>query len=161
MFNRPPQILPAAVASVAAGKASMEPAYMPSQAVRTSAPSSSKFRVSTFYSAPTSTYSETYEPPRITAFGRIAVIESRFVSGRWKHTAFSEEGKRITDECGHVLFDEGRLPLLFKPDQEKQFASATLGTDASVVWIGHEVMVHGSRDGKSVGVIRFYHEPPI
>ena len=79
-------------------------------------------RVSTFYNDTQATYSETYEPVRQTSVGDVWRVESRFISDRWLHLAYSFKGNQISFPDGGIgMFEQGDLPLLFDPLVERQY----------------------------------------
>jgi hypothetical protein len=114
-------------------------------------------RVGTFYSAARDSYCETYEPARPSAHGPIGRIESRFIGGRWIHMAYRFSGAAVCSSDDDVLlFEQSSLPLMFDPDAERAFAKhwLTSGAGSEVVNLPNNVVVYGSRDRSSLGIIR-------
>lgn len=114
-------------------------------------------RVSTFYSSCRASYSETYEPPRVTQFGPISRVESRFIGDEWRHIAVRADGKTLQRSASQFrLFNENELPLLFEPELERETAKYILTENGNeeAVRINKHTIVHGSRDHSSVGIIR-------
>ncbi|MBU6450161.1 MAG: hypothetical protein KGS72_00165 [Cyanobacteria bacterium REEB67] len=115
-------------------------------------------KVSTFFDGQRGWYCESYEAARVTAYGDISRIESRLISGRWRHQAFRYNGQLVTTENEDLwLFDQTNLPLMFDPERERDFATRYLAACASaqVVNLSKDVVVYKNATGLSVGIVRF------
>jgi hypothetical protein len=119
-------------------------------------------RVSTFVNISTASYSETYEPARLSAFGPIGRIESRISDGVRKHIAFRLSGEQIYGpDDDLIFFDQVNMPLMFEPEKEQQFAEACLSIDVNqdLFHYSKGVVIYRNKDGRAVGIVRLQNTP--